>query len=363
MKKLMAIGLAMCMSIVFKSCENPKENVFKESEVLTNIDPTELDDFKGLPVRHRFSTPLEFLEEKQDYASIKALYNTKLETAALRNGRVHNGAQELPSIEIIAGVVENVLSEFPYDNSENSDAADLGFEMIVDDFPTLTHEEIEENMDLIDEYYTQNLDYLVFTQIAEDENLQELIEGANMEARTGYYKIICVFISTINEGYSASKTAYALYNSNNADTDAKNSVFGDQEGSNDQQDAYRHLLFSSYLARYYYTKSSKSKRLQFSKVVGNFNESCSDNIYIDSKEMDVHNNWIGRKLFNDNCSYKKFWGMTYGLNKPSIGSLKAKAETLVLNGTFIDKNGENLTREQTQEEILNTAENTVVYFE
>ncbi len=167
----MTIGLAMCMSIVFKSCENPKENVFKESEVLTNIDPTELDDFKGLPVRHRFSTPLEFLEEKQDYASIKALYNMKLETAALRNGRVHNGAQELPSIEIIAGVVENVLSEFPYDDSENSDADDLGFEMIVDDFPTLTHEEIEENMDLIDEYYTQNLDYLVFTQIAEDENL------------------------------------------------------------------------------------------------------------------------------------------------------------------------------------------------
>ena len=100
-----------------------------------------------MPVRHRFSTPLEFLEEKQDYASIKALYNTKLETAALRNGRVHNGAQELPSIEIIAGVVENVLSEFPYDDSENSDAADLGFEMIVDDFPTLTHEEIEEEME------------------------------------------------------------------------------------------------------------------------------------------------------------------------------------------------------------------------
>lgn len=184
-----------------------------------------------------------------------------------------------------------------------------------------------------------------------------------MEARTDYYKVICVFISTIDEGYSASKTASALYKSNNADTDAQNFLFGNQAGSNDQQDDYRHLLFSSYLARYYYTKSSKSKHLQFSKVVGNFNESCSDNNYIDSKEMDVHNNRIGRKLFNDNCSYKKFWGMTYGLNLSSIGSLKAKAMTLVLNGTFIDKNGENLTREQTQEEILNTAENTVVYFE
>lgn len=50
-----------------------QKNAFVESEVLTNIDPTELDDFKGLPIRHRFSTPLEFLEEKQDYASIKAL--------------------------------------------------------------------------------------------------------------------------------------------------------------------------------------------------------------------------------------------------------------------------------------------------
>jgi PBP1b-binding outer membrane lipoprotein LpoB len=49
MKKLMTIGLAMCMSIVFKSCENPKENVFKESEVLTNIDPTELDVLRVCP--------------------------------------------------------------------------------------------------------------------------------------------------------------------------------------------------------------------------------------------------------------------------------------------------------------------------
>jgi len=54
--------------------------------------------------------------------------------------------------------------------------------------------------------------------------------------------------------------------------------------------------------------------------------------------------------------------MTYGLNLPSIVSLKAKAMFLVLDGTFINQYGENLTPEQTQEEILNTAENTVVYF-
>jgi hypothetical protein len=41
MKKLMTMGLAVCMGMVFKSCEKPKENAFVESEVLTNIDPTE----------------------------------------------------------------------------------------------------------------------------------------------------------------------------------------------------------------------------------------------------------------------------------------------------------------------------------
>ena len=108
--------------------------------------------------------------------------------------------------------------------------------------------------------------------------------------------------------------------------------FGKSEDNT--KDAKRHIYLSALLALNYFTISSKMDRLNFAKVVGDANEECGANM-TDAAQMDYHNNAIGRKLFDNNTSYKTYsilWGtitITYGLNLPSTTTLKNKTISLV----------------------------------
>lgn len=86
-----------------------------------------------------------------------------------------------------------VLNQFPYNTTETEQINDTeldslqlaqiekdfqlkqeqeavaNWEMIKNDFPTLSDLEITENIELIDEYYAQNLDYLALDAIANNE--------------------------------------------------------------------------------------------------------------------------------------------------------------------------------------------------
>jgi hypothetical protein len=106
--------------------------------------------------------------------------------------------------------------------------------------------------------------------------------------------------------------------------------------SDNKGDAYKHILWNSFLAHYYWTVSSKAPRLRFAEAITYAYEDCSPND-ADAREMDYHNNYIGRKLWDDNCGYRKWWWMTVGLRKPSISTLKTKAKALVEAGKFIDE--------------------------
>ena len=347
------------------------------------VDTSKLIDFKGLPVSHRFRTPVEELEVEHDYSALKTLYNKKRKSSALKKGIAFKGEEELPDAEMIVEVAEKRLAEFPY--SEN-DASEKNLEMIQEDFPTLTGEQISENIDIIDEYYSQNLDYEVLTDIAEDENTQAKIAARKNTAKRDWSRFWCILtkfqspwhiISPIATGiyfgvpirtgeFSYIRTLISLNYSNRAVGYSENSIFGHQGDTDTQEDAYRHILLSAFLAKYYYTVSSKSKRLRFSEAIGNANETCGDNNE-DGKYMDFHNNRVGRKLFDDNCFYRTkkvlWWTVTYGLNVPYESTLMTKAETLVKNGVFIDKEGEGLSELQTQQRIINVDRNKVVYFE
>ena len=65
-------------------------------------------------------------------------------------------------------IPENVNQEI--DSIALVQKAEQNWEMIKADFPTLTEAEIEENIEVIDEYYEQNLDYVVLNEIAENED-------------------------------------------------------------------------------------------------------------------------------------------------------------------------------------------------
>ena len=218
--------------------------------------------------------------------------------------------------------------------------SEKNLEMIQEDFPTLTGEQISENIDIIDEYYSQNLDYEVLTDIAEDENTQAKIAARKNTAKRDWSRFWCIlgefqdpwhiitpivttaFIGIpIRSGeFSYIRTVISLYYAEGATDYSEKSSFAHLSSSNTQKDAYRHVLLSAFLAKYYYTVSSKEKRLRFSEAIGNANETCGDNDE-DAKYMDYHNNIIGRKLYDNTCSYKTkkvlWWTVTYGLNVPS----------------------------------------------
>ena len=78
--------------------------------------------------------------------------------------------------------------------------------------------------------------------------------------------------------------------------------------------------------------------------------------------MDYHNNYIGRKLWDDNCGYRRIFERPVGLRRPEISTLKTQAKALVEAGVYIDKEIY-LSIETKVSAIKNTNVNQVVYLE
>ena len=81
--------------------------------------------------------------------------------------------------------------------------------------------------------------------------------------------------------------------------------------NNFQKNTYKNSGFCRYnyklqLTYNYFTISSKSPRLRFSEAISYAYEDCSIND-ADAREMDYHNNFIGRKLWDDNCGYRRIF--------------------------------------------------------
>jgi len=98
----------------------------------------------------------------------------------------------LPDAETILEGAKKVFDQFPYgkikdeleeqsiegldsiqlleiqqiEELEAEKEAQENWEMIKKDFPTHTEDELKNNIDLIDEYYAQNIDYVVLNEIA-----------------------------------------------------------------------------------------------------------------------------------------------------------------------------------------------------
>ena len=173
-------------------------------------------------------------------------------------------------------------------------------------------------------------------------------------------------------GYSITGATYAMYLAKDRSVESANNYYGTLTEYDSRRDAYRHIVWSALLAQYYPSISSKHKRLNFAKDVGDANEKCGDNL-VDGKEMDYHNNAIGRKIWNDNTGYRKFWGMTIGLKRSSYSKLKSIARDYVNNKScFIVKTQDlrsfpenqlttNYSPEQIQAKIKNTPADVPVY--
>ena len=408
MKKLqkMKLRTLILLGLLMYSCQNQDDFYSEIEQPVTEIDTSKLIDFKGLPVNHRFKTPVKDLEIKHTEENLKQMYRASKRAVAKRKGLASKTDNaELPNAAIIAEATQKVVDLFPYkkveeeleeQNTEELDSIQLleierlkqikfekeaqeHLEMIKQDFPTLTETEIEENIELIDEYYSQNLDYIVLDQIAENEEEY----AGKFAAKNTYW---CVYKKIVSIKWGFARATYAMFLAATRASTSAGNYYPDDYGSyygyvggggtNTRGDAYRHILWNALLADYYFTVSSKNPRVAFAKAVADSNEECNNDNAVDSEAMDYHNNAIGRKIWYDNTRYRKTWfGWIYGLNTPSTSRIKNLVrKTVDEKSCFIVKESNptdfpnNLLRQhqtaaQIKAKILTTDANTAVYFE
>lgn len=397
MKKLNKLTLAALtiFGVFFYSCQKQDDFSSEITESIKEVETSNLIDYKGLLVNHRFETPIEDLEIRHTQDFLKHKYKSLKDSAAKRKGVTPVIYKvKLPNYKMIAEATKIVIHEFPYkliDNNINEEIdastklekVKQNWKMIKTDFPTLTEEKIENNIALIEEYYEKNLDYLVLKQIAENENsLAAKIANKTSNSITAEYsKSLClanVFNLLLLNGkldyFNIPKAAFALTSVRSQPQIYAEEYYGETNGGNNTRgDAYRHVIWNALLANSYFTINTKGPRIAFAKAVTETYESCTGGD-ADSKEMDYHNNAIGRKIWSNNTSYVKLLWKNIGLNSPSTNEIKDLVRDAVNEKScfivkFKDENyfpNNQLLKDQTITEIKTkidqTNANTIVYF-
>ncbi|WP_028887462.1 DUF6973 domain-containing protein [Tenacibaculum ovolyticum] len=304
--------LLLPIILLLFNCSDKETLVSNENEEKQSISEN-LSTYKGLPVLNRLNTPIV------DYKK----------TTELKRKEQPISFDEF-SLDEIALAVKEELVKFPFITDKS--IADDKRKFLMNDFPTLSTEEIDENITIIENYYYKSLDYLVYIRLLDKKQRgsSQSYKGADygneqvncINKKHGVFK---------NYGGDLGSKAMALYAFKKAAI-AKNiakQVFSSLDESDTKLDAYRHILWSALLCNNYLTVSSKSPKLAYAKAVTDAWELCSTDNKEDAHEMDYHNNAIGRKVYNDNTQYKTLLGANIGLKSPSLALLKIKTKYVV----------------------------------
>ncbi len=321
MKKI-NFSLIILSLFIFFSCEKEKVEdslLSSEKEKVSN-----LKNYKGLPVSHRFNVPFEELHNMENGVFKKS--NNSDESLL---------SFEKHSLKQISEIVQDEIKNFPFITTKEE--LEEKILLLKQDFPTLTDDEIQEKMPLIEEYYHKNLDIITLNKLEENASL-----GKQKNSENSYLdRVACVADIAFNDhgGFigSSALSAAAYYQASTEAQSISTAQYPNLSGTDTKRDAFRHIIWSALLCRYYYTVSSKAPKLRFAKAVGDANEICGENDD-DGKEMDYHNNYMGRELYNANTPYETFLGMTTGLKTPSVELLTNKTKEIIEKAVLITGN-------------------------
>lgn len=158
--------------------------------------------------------------------------------------------------------------------------------------------------------------------------------------------------------FSSIKSKIAFYKASVKARKISREYYPNLKYSNTKQDAYRHVLWSVLLSKYF-SSSSMNNRIDFANAIGEVNEKCGNNS-IEVSEMDTHNNKLGVELSIKNSTYKKFIGMTLGIKNPKLKKLKKLVFEKVEEGLFIEKDS---LKNSTYNNIKRVSKSKVVFLE
>lgn len=355
MKKILTFLFACA---IISSCQNQDFDTLQDGNTqseLEKVDINSLINYKGLKVRHRFEpmkTENPSSKAKSKKTSVDRAYQN-LDTYFMHENRV-------------LLIVDLIIGDFPYSPDGDFSQADLN--MIQNDFPLLSNEEIVVQMDIIDDYYGVNF-YNAYIQKYDEVfpprtggpididpgddpgdggpgdggPQDELFQRNNTPysfseikcalQAAGYYNL-----STIGGLVKTAKAFYALYRGTPYAIDYSTSHFPDLDSTDTKRDAYRHMMWNAMLANYYFALSSKSKRLNFAKSYTDAweNAGCGNANTDAQKSMDLHNNELGRYIWNINTHYVNIFGITVGLDRPTHSVMKTQIGALADWSKYID---------------------------
>ncbi|CAM1342047.1 DUF6973 domain-containing protein [Tenacibaculum amylolyticum] len=311
MKKINYIISAFFIALLVNCTGNDNE-VLNES----NIAHENLNTYKGILVNNRLNAPIIDSDNK---------------TLARKESAKTINLEDF-SLDQIAKAVEEELAKFPY--IKEGDNVTEKVELLRKDFPTLSDEDIQKNINVIEEYYHQSLDYLVYKKLSDQARESSKITKNDY----GSAQVDCIDNKGVFRSYGGSFGSRAMalaafYQAGQAKNIAA-AEYPSLASADTKHDAYRHILWSALLCRYYYTVSSKAPKLSYAKTVTDAWEECGNNEK-DAMYMDYHNNEIGRRVYDRNTPYEKFLGFVVGLKTPSVDLLKQKTKEEVEKAFYV----------------------------
>lgn len=260
--------------------------------------------------------------------------------------------------------------------AEKEVEAEENLEMIKQDFSTLTEEQIEEHIDLIDEYYKKNMDYVVLEEIAtHEEEVTNSVAQSKLQRSQKSSSIVPVVttVGLVADAYAPEMLAffgvndddicayekvrgkYGLIAGNIAAATAALAgksaeswaprylpIAGRKRGNEDKQDAFRHIYLNALLCQNYITlSSSKIRRNNFARFAMNAFYTCDpghETHPVGNRAMDYHSDNLGISIYNELTTSIKIWGWTIGLREPSYTKLRTHIRDLInKKGVFIVK--------------------------
>lgn len=297
MKLQKCLFLAFILSLSFVSCE--KEEVSIKTTPETPDASKKAESFKELELEHTYSTPSEALD--YEVADLQSMY---FENGGLKSTNIDE--EVYPTLEEIAAIVEENLSKYP--NVYEMDSLD--YSMVKSNFPNLSDEQIKENLDLIDNYYTKNLQYDLITGIIEQNEIKKSsrLKGGSypggLYSREFWYLI-----------YRPKATA-SVKDAKDDAWDWTEDIYG-KNNTYDKSDAYRHIAWSTLIAKYHADKKKDiGKGMKLAREFTNIHEEENRDVHGAPDwdcQMDYHNNWIGRDYFESIASIKResrWWWVT-----------------------------------------------------
>ncbi|GGF23466.1 DUF6973 domain-containing protein [Echinicola rosea] len=205
-----------------------------------------------------------------------------------------------PSLDEMADLVSNIELNYPNVYSPSPEEADI----IRAQFPGLTDEDIDKNLETIDAYYEQNMKYDIIQALMEKEKTSA---SSNASGYSGYAGTeLCEKEFWIV--FDRPRAASSVKDATNRAFEMTDELYPKPHHQN-RADAFRHGVWSVLIAKYYGTKKDDiNKGVNLAKEFGDAHEQCNkeeDGAPDYDLEMDYRNNWVGREHFANTAYYKK----------------------------------------------------------